>query len=259
MPTSLTFDQHVDALQASGQRLLAAATAAGLEAPVPTCPTWTVRALVAHQVMVHRWATAHVRGDDPDAGPNQTWIRSNIVDLPRYYREGLAQLVSSLRAAPADLVALRFLNDAPPAREFWARRQAHETTIHMVDTCWPLCRRPGRRRRRSGSTLRWRWTGSTSCCAGSSPGGSRSCTTDRRARSRWRAPTSTGAGCCAWGPTLSVMPGRGEAADARADATLTGSAAGLYLALWNRGDDVTLAGRPGVLDRWRATQRVRWS
>ena len=26
-----------------------------------------------------------------------------------------------------------FLNDAPPAREFWARRQCHETTIHAVD------------------------------------------------------------------------------------------------------------------------------
>jgi hypothetical protein len=26
-----------------------------------------------------------------------------------------------------------FLNDAPPPRRFWARRQAHETTIHSVD------------------------------------------------------------------------------------------------------------------------------
>src|SRR4029079_15425246 len=38
-----------------------------------------------------------------------------------------------LRAAPPDLVALSFLNDAPPPRAFWARRQAHETAIHMVD------------------------------------------------------------------------------------------------------------------------------
>ena len=26
-----------------------------------------------------------------------------------------------------------FLNDAPPPRAFWARRQCHETTIHAVD------------------------------------------------------------------------------------------------------------------------------
>ena len=26
-----------------------------------------------------------------------------------------------------------FLKDAPPPRRFWARRQAHETTIHSVD------------------------------------------------------------------------------------------------------------------------------
>ncbi len=28
---------------------------------------------------------------------------------------------------------MTFLKDAPAPREFWARRQAHETTIHMVD------------------------------------------------------------------------------------------------------------------------------
>ena len=41
--------------------------------------------------------------------------------------------MAALRAAPPDLKAMRFLNDAPPPRAFWARRQAHETTIHMVD------------------------------------------------------------------------------------------------------------------------------
>ena len=50
--------------------------------------------------MVHRWATAHVRGDDPGDVPNQTAIRTTVADLSTYYGEGHAALVDALRAAP---------------------------------------------------------------------------------------------------------------------------------------------------------------
>ena len=41
---------------------------------------------------------------------------------------------------------------------------------------------------------------------------------------------------------------------------LTGPAAGLYLALWNRGTDAEVSGAGStLLDRWRSSQRVRWS
>jgi len=39
----------------------------------------------------------------------------------------------------------------------------------------------------------------------------------------------------------------------------TGTAAQLYLGLWNRGTEITSAGRTDVLDRWHRVQRVRWS
>ena len=60
MPTSLTFAEHLEALDRSGRRLADLATEAGMDAPVPTCPAWATDALVAHQAMVHRWAAAHV-------------------------------------------------------------------------------------------------------------------------------------------------------------------------------------------------------
>jgi hypothetical protein len=47
-------------------------------------------------------------------------------------------------------------------------------------------------------------------------------------------------------------------ADGETDATITGTAAQLYLALWNRGDEVAAIGRPDLLDRWRTAQRVTW-
>ncbi len=43
------------------------------------------------------------------------------------------------------------------------------------------------------------------------------------------------------------------------DVTITGSADAIYLALWNRGDEIEVAGDDTLLERWRATQRVRWS
>ncbi len=83
----------------------------GLDAAVPTCPAWKVRELVAHQTMVHRWATAHVRGEDADAVPNETQILETVPDLSPYYDEGLTGLVAALRDAPPDLEAFTFLKD----------------------------------------------------------------------------------------------------------------------------------------------------
>lgn len=39
----------------------------------------------------------------------------------------------------------------------------------------------------------------------------------------------------------------------------TGTAAQIYLGLWNRGTEITSAGRTDALDRWHRVQRVRWS
>ena len=74
--------------------------------------------------------------------------------------------------------------------------------------------------------------------------------------------------------TLAVSPGDSPRAwtvhvdDARlttvrehradADATFAGSAAQLYLGLWNRGAEIAATGRPGVLPAWQREQQVTW-
>ncbi len=133
MALTLTFDECLEAIERSGTQLAASARAAGLSAAVPTCPDWTASHLVAHTAMVHRWSAAQIRGEDPDAVPNDTTIRETVPDLLDFYGEGLDALLAALRDAPPDLEAFTFLKDPPTPREFWARRQAHETTIHMVD------------------------------------------------------------------------------------------------------------------------------
>jgi uncharacterized protein (TIGR03083 family) len=252
----------VDALETAGGRLVDLAVEAGRQTRVPTCPAWNAHALLAHQAMVHRWATAHVRGDDPAAVPNQTTIRSGVGDLPRYYRDGLAALTEALHAAPQDLVAMTFLNDAPPPRQFWARRQAHETTIHMVDALAArLARLPTADEADIDTALavdgidellrgfftrgRSKLYGGVEYAVAVTPSD-----VDRRWVLRVGERLTV---------EPAVEPAGGSVGGAAVDAMISGNAVQLYLALWNRGDQVEVTGRSALLDQWRATQRVSWS
>ena len=135
MPTQLTEARHVDGLREALRAFTTYAGRAGLEAPVPTCPDWTVHDLVAHQGMVHRWAAALLSGERPDDGAVAGFeAEGRASDDPlAWLSRGVDGLVRSLAGAADDVAAPVFLNDAPPARAFWARRQCHETTIHAVD------------------------------------------------------------------------------------------------------------------------------
>ena len=53
---------HIGCLQDQGERPADCAAAAGLGAPVPTCPGWRVRDLLRHGGFVHRRAAGYVAG-----------------------------------------------------------------------------------------------------------------------------------------------------------------------------------------------------
>ena len=55
MATELTIEHHLDGLREALVAFVRYADRAGLQASVPTTPDWTVRQLIAHQGMVHRW------------------------------------------------------------------------------------------------------------------------------------------------------------------------------------------------------------
>ncbi|MFT4082631.1 MAG: maleylpyruvate isomerase N-terminal domain-containing protein [Nocardioides sp.] len=137
MPTRLSLAQHLAALGTAMTAFVRYADRAGLDADVPTCPGWTVRDLIAHQGMVHRWATALVSGERPRVAQERSaaWQAEGLVamDPLGWLRTGAVRLSHQLTQAAPDLEVLTFLADAPAPREFWARRQAHETTIHAVD------------------------------------------------------------------------------------------------------------------------------
>lgn len=255
MLTSLEFATRLRLIEDAGARLVRRAEATGLEASVPTCPGWSVADLVAHQGMVHRWAAANLAGGDAPFDDEPAVLASVGTDrLTDWFREGVDELLTTLSEVAADVDAMVLLNDAGPPRDFWARRQSHETTIHAVDAlAAELGRTPGADE--TGIDRETALDGIDELVCGFLP----------RERSRIRSdepyllsvePVDSDLRWALWvGPGRPVAE-RGE--PDRVDATFSGTAAQLYLGLWNRGDELSVSGRPGVLDAWRGQQQVRW-
>lgn len=259
MATTMTIGEHVAAIRRAAQLLGREVQQAGEDAPVPSCPGWDARALLAHIVMVHDWAGSHVRRGGGAYSRSQTELRSSGDDLFELFDSGVVRLVDALLAASDDLDAMVFLKDAPRPRAFWARRQAHETTIHSIDA---LAARLGRLPSTAEAHLprELALDGIDELLMGFVP----------RGKSRWHVERPF---------TLSVCPTDGDrrwrlridaervsstetesATDsADADARFSGTAAALYLGLWNRGAELVEEGSVPALEMWRTVQRVRWS
>jgi uncharacterized protein (TIGR03083 family) len=247
----MDLDRHLtgvcEALEAFGGH----ATAAGLDAMVPTTPDWDVRRLVAHQGLVHRWAAATIAGERVDDDE----VEREGLEAPDpigWLRAGGERLVAVIKAAPADLQALVFLADAPAPREFWARRQCHETTIHAVDA---LAADLGRYPRATDTWIARDLAidGIDELLTGFLP----------RPRSRLRTPEPTTVAVLPddsdqhWLVSVSGRPPvtRRGAGDEGADVVLRGSAVALYLTLWNRSDEVAADG----FGLWADGASVSWS
>lgn len=122
---------YLDVIEAESAALLDAARTAGLDAPVPSCPDWTVADLLGHIGRVQRWQADLVRRrvaeaewsfEDPPVDPDA------LVD----WATDAAALVREVFAAtPAATPMWTFLG--PGAAGFWFRRQAHEVAMHRVD------------------------------------------------------------------------------------------------------------------------------
>lgn len=249
MPTTLTLPQHLEGLREALVAFVRYADRAGLRAPVPTTPDWTVRQLVAHQGMVHRWAAAILRGQqgDPEAYEREG---RNAIDPIEWLRDGAVELAAAITQAPDDLDVLVFLRDAPPARRFWARRQCHEITMHAADA---LSAALGRYPRAADT-----WITDEVALDGIDELLTGFVT---RSKSRLRSEHPLTIGVCPTGsdrswvvsvgdrPAVTEVVAPEDPRCAGADVRLEGEPVALYLTLWNRSDEVTA--ESDVLDLWR--------
>lgn len=258
MPVRMAFDEHVAVVRAAGERLARHVQGLDLGTPVPTCPRWTVADLLAHQTMVHRWATAHVGGGDPAAVPAQGRIIATQPDLLGHYREGVGPLVEALRAAGPDAEAMIFLRDAPAGGHFWARRQAHETTVHGVDALAARLGRVPTALEAAGSavTPELALDGLDELLCGFVTRGRSKLVVDTAATVHVRPTDVDEQWTMRVAERIETTPGATTVDEG--DAIFSGTAVQLYLGLWNRGDEVVVRGRRELLEGWRTGQRVRW-
>jgi uncharacterized protein (TIGR03083 family) len=126
--------RHLEIVRAEGARV-AALPPDALGAPVPTMEGWTVERVVRHLAKVHRWVTATLALDDPAGPPADTRALAQVPKGPAClaaYAESLDELLAAFERVGADAPAPSFIGRAVDAA-WWARRQAHEVTVHRID------------------------------------------------------------------------------------------------------------------------------
>jgi uncharacterized protein (TIGR03083 family) len=123
---------HHAAIGRDAAALASSARAAGVDAPVPSCPEWDVWELVRHTGTTHRWATTLVARRatgylPPDVGELPS-ARDAIVD---WFEASTARLLAVLATTPPDTEVWSWGGDQHA--RFWTRRMAHETAVHAWD------------------------------------------------------------------------------------------------------------------------------
>lgn len=243
--------EHIDALRDEGELLAKAATAAGPDAAIPTCPDWTMRDLVLHTGIVHRWATVHVaeaRTSPADGVEEAVGAGPPDAELVEWFRDGHRALVDALASAPPDLECWSFLK-APSPLAFWARRQCHETGIHRADAesaVGPI-------------------TPFAPEVAADGIDELLSCFITRRGgRLKADEPRALGVHTIDTNDDWVVRIGADRVVTSRghddADCIISGSASDLHLFLWNRAgaSTVHVTGDASLLDLWRGAVTIRW-
>lgn len=252
--------QHIGFIASEGELFAAAAEQGGLGASVPPCPGWDMRELVRHLGLIHVWAAGHV------AVPHdEVWDVEDLTELAGYwpdlasawpedddlidwYRETNTNLVRVLEAAPPDVESFTFL-PAPSPLAMWARRQASETAIHRFDAevaCGIA----------SHFDPQFAADALDELLSGFGPG-PRPLKISSEKVFHAHATDTDDHWFVTLGPERTDVAREGGAADL----TLTGTAAELYLLLWNRtpNSSVAMDGNTAIVDLWHENCRVRWS
>lgn len=252
---------YIGFVSSEGELFAAAAERGELSVDIAACPGWDMRELVRHLGLIHLWAAANVAFPDPDwldiehleelepAWPElAVWPDDD--HLVAWYRVTLLNLIRVLETAPADITAATFL-PAPSPLSMWSRRQASEIAIHRFDA-----------ESSRGMTTRFEPKFASDMLdelvSGFAPRPrARALGIDEPRVIHVQAEDTNDHWYLTIGNERTVTERQGD----DADLTLTGTAASLYLLLWNRTpeESVTMSGDGDLMDLWRANFRIRWS
>ena len=231
----MRFQDYLHVADIEAGRFAAAFAAVPADTPVPGCPGWTVGELGEHVVGLSRGVRWYLESGNP-APPAPEDVGAWFPASPGPVGDELRGVQEGIRTAGPDAVCWTVWPAVSPAT-FWARRHAHELTVHRVDVelaaglpVSPIAAGFAADGVDELLTYLTRPGGPLAGCAGD------------------RLDIEVGDNGVRWSAHL--PGGTGECA-------ISGPADQLYLALWNRGGDVVVTGDPAVLDSWRTT--ARWT
>ena len=128
----MELSQYLDAITDESVALADAAERGDLDAPVPSCPDWTLAQLVAHIGEVQQWARTLVEQRASERISRRTLPAAPPgAELIPWFREQAPQLVATLAATDPSTPMWTFTDDR--TARFWSRRQAHEVAVHRWD------------------------------------------------------------------------------------------------------------------------------
>ncbi|BCJ45561.1 hypothetical protein GCM10010168_89790 [Actinoplanes ianthinogenes] len=131
------FSELVTLVEERSAALRAAAADADLTVPVPGCPDWSLRDLIAHLGEVQRFWALVVTEADPSGPPSRERHGSTFPhsDLLGWFAESTRMLGAALRAAGPDAPCWAWwpATAAPHTAGAVARHQAQEAAVHTYD------------------------------------------------------------------------------------------------------------------------------
>lgn len=139
MSTRLSPETYLDHLRADGARLSSLARTTDLDAPVPTCPGWSLRDLVshcadvyAHKRLVLQLGRAPSEHERAAARSGHGSAGGSDEGVLQHHDAELAGLLADLERVGPDTQTWTWF-PGETSTGFWFRRMAQEALVHRVD------------------------------------------------------------------------------------------------------------------------------
>ncbi|BEP16413.1 maleylpyruvate isomerase family mycothiol-dependent enzyme [Acidothermaceae bacterium B102] len=248
----MTPEEMVAALDEQGALLADAAGRTTLDVVVPSCPDWTLRELVRHTGMVHRWAASVVEAAGPavdDLAFEAATVYPPDEALLGWFRDGHQALLTTLRDAQPDVACWAFMRGSLSPLEFWMRRQLHETAVHRMDAELAA----GHALSPVPASLAADGIDELLTSFLPRPSGR------LRSDDPWTMAVVATDTEGAWTVRVTVGPVVAVREAQPADVTLSGGAGDLYAFLWNRAvEGVAVEGNAARVADWQGNVRIAW-
>jgi uncharacterized protein (TIGR03083 family) len=125
---------YLDSVRANARQFVDAARRAGIEAPVPTCPDWTVADLCRHQGRVFHWMGNMVETKAEQYVDRTPFEQEAEQSEPlTFVADGAEYALAVLGATDPETPVWNWFDNGPGPARFWFRRMAHETAVHRAD------------------------------------------------------------------------------------------------------------------------------